>query len=98
MISMRRTVRPILVTVATGTLILAIWQKVEAQQTPDPQQAMVSVLSALNPHPSLGDAARVWDRFVGTWDCDYTFFLDDGTVKHSRGELEFGWILDGRAI
>ncbi len=99
MISIRGPVRRILGTVAAAaTLIFMPWHKVEAQQTADPRQAMVGVLSALSPHPSLGDEARVWDRFVGTWDCDFTFFLDDGNVKHSRGELEFGWIMDGRAI
>ncbi len=48
--------------------------------------------------PSLGDEARVWDRFIGAWDCDFTFFLEDGSVRRSRGELEFGWVMDGRAI
>jgi hypothetical protein len=40
----------------------------------------------------------VFDRFVGTWDCDYTFFLADGSTKHSVGEIRFGWILDGQAV
>ena len=62
------------------------------------RQAMITALSALSPHPSLGDEARVFDRFVGTWDCNYTFYLDDGSTKQSKGELEFGWILDGNAI
>ena len=64
----------------------------------DPHTAMIEVLGAMGPHPSLGAEARVFDRFVGTWDCVYTFYLDDGTQKHVKGELEFGWILDGRAI
>jgi len=69
-----------------------------AQKTPDLRQAMITTLSAPGPHPSLGDEARVFDRLVGTWDCDYTFFLDDGSVRHSSGELKFGWIIDGRAL
>ncbi len=64
----------------------------------DPHLAMIDGLQALGPHPSLGAEARVFDRFVGTWDCDYTRYLEDGTTKHAKGELEFGWILDGRAI
>jgi hypothetical protein len=59
---------------------------------------MVAVLAAPGPHASLGDQARVWDRFVGTWDCDFGFHLEDGTVRHAPGELEFGWVLDGLAI
>src|ERR1044071_4099848 len=64
----------------------------------DPRVAMIDGLQALGPHISLGAEARVFDRFVGTWDCDYTRYLDDGTKRHAKGELEFGWILDGRAI
>jgi hypothetical protein len=64
----------------------------------DPRQQMVSVLAARAPHASLGAEARTWDRFVGTWDCDFGFYLEDGSVRHSPGELEFGWVLDGRAI
>jgi hypothetical protein len=69
-----------------------------AQPPADPRKQMIAVLSASGPHASLGDQARVWDRFVGTWDCDFGFYLEDGSVRHSPGELEFGWVLDGRAI
>jgi hypothetical protein len=64
----------------------------------DPRMEMVSILAAPGPHASIGEPARLWDPFVGTWDCDYTFYLDDGGIRHARGELEFGWIIDGRAI
>jgi hypothetical protein len=68
------------------------------QPPADPRQEMVAVLAAPGPHASLGDQARVWDRFVGTWDCDFGFYQEDGSVRHTPGELEFGWVLDGRAI
>jgi len=64
----------------------------------DPRQDMIKALAASTPHPSLGEQARVFDRIAGTWDCDYSFRLDDGTVRHSKGELLVGWILDGRAV
>jgi len=99
MISISRTVRWVLgVVAAVGTLILLPWHMVEAQQTADPRQAMIGVLSASSPYPSLGDEARVFDRFVGIWECDYSFHLDDGSVRHKKGELLVGWILDGRAV
>lgn len=69
-----------------------------AQHPPDRGQRMVDQLSASSHHASLGEQARVWDRFVGTWDADFGFHLDDGRVRHSRGELDFAWVLDGRAI
>ena len=84
---------------AVGVLHLTVACAGEgATASPGIAGEMVSVLAAPGPHPSLGEQARLWDRFVGTWDCDYTFHLDDGGVRHLRGELEFGWIIDGRAI
>ncbi len=79
-------------------VIAGALQRSEAQQVRDPRVAMVSALSASGPQPSLGDEAQVWGRFVGTWDCEYTFYLDDGTVRHTSGELMFGWVLDGSAV
>jgi hypothetical protein len=64
----------------------------------DPRQAMVAALAAPRPHPSLANEAQVFDRFVGTWDCDFSFRLDGGRVLHKKGELLFGWVMDGRAI
>lgn len=101
MILIGGAVRYLLKAVAAASVLTVLSSNnVEAQkaQATDARQAMVSVLSASSPHPSLGDEARVWDRFVGAWDCDYTFFLEDGSVKHSRGEVDFGWVMDGRAI
>jgi hypothetical protein len=59
---------------------------------------MIAALAAHGPHPSLGAEARVFDRFVGTWDCEYSFHAEDGSVRRSAGELRFGWIIDGRAV
>jgi hypothetical protein len=70
----------------------------EPQQSLDSRTAMIEALPAMAPHPSLGNEAHVFDRFIGTWDCDYTFYLNDGTKRKVKGEIEFGWILDGRAI
>src|SRR5262245_31731363 len=62
------------------------------------RRAMIRALGSENPHPVMGDQARIFDRFIGTWDCDFGFLLDDGSVRHQSGELLFGWILDGRAL
>jgi hypothetical protein len=98
----RAGIRGIAVAWATGAILSLTDQSFGApKSTPppaDPRQQMIAVLSASGPHASLGDEARVWDRFVGTWDCDFGFHLEDGSVRHSPGELEFGWVLDGRAI
>ena len=69
-----------------------------AAAAPDSRHEMIATLAAPGPHPSLGEEARLFDRFVGTWDCAYSFHAEDGSVTHSSGELKFGWILDGWAI
>jgi hypothetical protein len=91
----------IAVTCATATafaLALPCYAATSGAEPSDTRQQMIAVLSASGPHASLGDQARVWERFIGTWDCDFGFYLDDGSVRHTPGELEFGWVLDGRAI
>ena len=72
--------------------------KFAAMRTHDPKQAMIAALGAAGPHPSLGAEARTFDRFVGTWDCHFTFHLADGSVRTKEGEINFGWVLDGRAV
>ena len=58
-----------------------------------------SVLHADGPHDALGDQARVFDRFVGMWDCDYTHLAEDGSVRERHnGTVTFGWILGGHAL
>ena len=64
----------------------------------DPGGDMIAALAARGPHPSLGHHADLFGRFVGTWDADYSFIAEDGSVRHSRGEVLFGWILDGYAL
>src|SRR5437667_10699544 len=102
MISTHGTAFGLLSVVAAVSMLCVIsWNTGAAgksKETPDPRQAMITALSASSPDPSLGDEARVFDRFVGTWDCDYTFFLANGSTKHSVGEIKFGWILDGQAV
>jgi len=65
----------------------------------DARSELAAVLLADDPHASLGDQARIFDRFAGTWDCDYTHFAADGAVaERYPGQLVFGWIIDGRAM
>jgi hypothetical protein len=41
---------------------------------------------------------RLYAWLVGHWDMDATMHLIDGTVHRGRGEIHFGWVLEGRAI
>jgi len=59
---------------------------------------MVTILQAMGPHPSLGDQANVFGRFVGTWDAQYAVFTEDGKATRFPGELVVGWVMDGHAL
>lgn len=66
--------------------------------TPAQRHEMVTALQAAGPHPSLGEQAAVFDRFVGTWDLDCALYAADGKVTRFRGAWIFGWVLDGQAM
>jgi len=59
---------------------------------------MINILGSPTPNPALGDEAQTFDRLVGTWDADFSFHRTDGTVDHKKGEIHFGWVMDGTAI
>ena len=65
---------------------------------PVPREAMITALGSANPNPSMGEEAQTFDRLVGTWDAEFSFHRDDGTVYHKKGEIRFGWVMDGMAI
>jgi hypothetical protein len=62
------------------------------------REAMINILGSPNPNPALGDEAQTFGRLVGTWDADFSFRREDGTVYHKKGEIHFGWVMDGTAI
>ena len=62
------------------------------------REAMIKALGSANPNPALGDEAETFDRLVGSWDADFSFHRENGTVYHKKGELHFGWVMDGTAI
>jgi hypothetical protein len=90
-----------LTAIGVGSLSILLFANEEPKQRTimnDPRRDMITTLEAGGPHPSIGDQAQIFDRFVGTWDCDYASFKEDGTTKHAKGEVIFGWVLDGRAV
>lgn len=54
----------------------------------------------LSPGPTsgLGDKLNLYGRFVGAWTFHASRHLEDGTVLTGRGEVHFGWVLEGRAV
>jgi hypothetical protein len=78
-------------------MILTAWTA-ETKESTDPQHDMIRALAAPGPHFSIASEATVFDQMVGTWDCDFGFYGEGGKITHVKGELLFGWIIDGRAI
>jgi hypothetical protein len=83
--------------IATGCFV-TLAATLAAYSSPDPAREMIDALTAPGPHPSLGDRAALFGRFVGTWDADYANYADDGSVTRVAGQVIFGWIIDGRAV
>jgi hypothetical protein len=59
---------------------------------------LVVALHAGAPSGPLSDRLNLFGRFVGAWDLEWLGKDHDGNDIVVRGELHFGWILDGRAI
>jgi len=60
--------------------------------------ALVPALHSAGPDPSLSAQLATFGRFVGAWDLQWRGTGHDGTEVVVRGELTFGWILDGSAV
>ena len=59
------------------------------------------LLNALHTaHPAADRAAKMglYGWLIGRWEMDATVCRDDGTEHTGKGEIHFGWVLEGRAI
>ena len=60
---------------------------------------LIKNLVANGPDPSLKKKLMLFGRFVGDWDIiDARYLQADGTWVKMKGEVHFGWILEGTAI
>ncbi|WP_035724566.1 hypothetical protein [Bradyrhizobium sp. ARR65] len=57
-----------------------------------------AVLHAQGPDPERAETLQLYGRFVGSWDAEITAHGADGISHQARGEIHFGWVLQGRAI
>jgi hypothetical protein len=56
-------------------------------------------LGATGPHRELEEKLALFGQFVGDWDIvEARYPQPDGTEVKRKGEVHFGWILDGRAV
>jgi hypothetical protein len=60
---------------------------------------MIEGLGADSPDPELKEKLMLFGQFIGDWEIiEARYPQPDGTEIRRRGEIHFGWILDGKAI
>jgi heme-degrading monooxygenase HmoA len=59
---------------------------------------LIGALHAGGPAPDRREALDLYGQFVGDWEAEIVTHAPDGARHEGRGEIHFGWILEGRAI
>ena len=59
---------------------------------------LIEALHTDHPAPDRADKMGLYGWLIGSWEMDAVMHGDDGTTSRGRGEIHFGWVLEGRAI
>ena len=60
--------------------------------------SFIEALHTDGPAPDRRDKMGLYGWLIGRWEMDAAHHQDDGSTRRSRGEIHFGWVLEGRAI
>jgi hypothetical protein len=66
--------------------------------TISPSQSFIEALNTDHPAHDRADRMGLYGWLIGRWGMDAVIYKDDGTKHTDRGEIHFGWVLEGRAI
>lgn len=58
----------------------------------------IHALHASGPASDRAEKMGLYSWLIGDWEMDGSIHLDNGTLHKDRGEIHFGWVLEGRAI
>ena len=73
-------------------------REMDAQQI-RPGKLMIEGLHSEGPNPELKEKLMLFGQLVGDWDIlEDRFYQPDGTQSLAKGQLHWGWILDGKAV
>jgi hypothetical protein len=61
-------------------------------------EAFAAALHSDGPAADRADAMQLYGRFIGAWDGDLWFVDPEGNEYNVSAEVQFGWVLEGRAI
>ena len=57
-----------------------------------------TVLAAPGRSPEIPESADVYGWLIGSWELDVIHYIVDVSERHIKGEVHFGWVLEGRAV
>jgi hypothetical protein len=57
-----------------------------------------SALHSCGPAPDRAEQMKLYGWLIGNWTMDAKVYRDDGAEHEGKGEIHFGWALEGRAI
>jgi hypothetical protein len=60
--------------------------------------SFIAALHSAGPAADRADKLKLYGWLIGRWTMDATVHCDDGSRHQGRGEIHFGWVLEGRAI
>jgi hypothetical protein len=60
--------------------------------------SFIEALCSDKPAVDRAGKMRLYGCLIGRWTFAATVHRDDGTLHQGRGEIHFGWVLEGRAI
>src|SRR5689334_10182339 len=63
-----------------------------------PSASLIDALHTDRPAPDRAERMGLYGRLVGRWEMDVVAYGDDAAMRNGRGEIHFGWVLEGRAI
>src|ERR1700732_181932 len=66
--------------------------------TGSPSATFIDALHSSGPAPDRADKMGLYGWLIGDWEMDSVLHKEDGTTQRGRGEIHFGWVLQGRAI
>ncbi len=60
--------------------------------------SFIAALHTDRPAPDRAEKMGLYGQLVGRWEMDGAVYGDDGSKQTGRGEIHFGWVLEGRAV
>ena len=84
---------------SSRSLLYSREENIQQMITEPTNKHVIKGLGADGPDPNMREKLMLFGQFVGDWDIvEARYPQPDGTEIKRKGEIHFGWILDGRAI